>query len=180
LVGRNQPLARFIAREKARAPHRLKPVLVFRCAVNRCADNCAGRVSPVAGRSWRRRGWPTGAVVAVAAAQSAENGNWGARRVGWSAKVRVIEIGICVAAHRTGQSARKNGVRFCLAVAEIRVIAAGAAKSVACRLNRRLGQRRKAHKSGNWGSAGVVAPNKPINANWQAGFCWSWLGLRNF
>jgi len=55
-------------------------------------------IPPVTGRSWRHRGWPTGAAVAVAAAQSVENDNWGARRVGWPAKVRVIGVGTCAAA----------------------------------------------------------------------------------
>jgi len=44
-AGRNQPLARFIAREKTRMPRRLVEFgFVFRRAVNRCADNCAGWV----------------------------------------------------------------------------------------------------------------------------------------
>jgi len=70
-------------------------------------------------------------IVAVAVAQPVKNGNWALVGIGWPAKVRVVEVGIGAAAHRTGQPARENDVRFCLAGAEIRVIAAGAAKSVA-------------------------------------------------
>jgi len=106
-----------------------------RRAVSRVAVDCAGLCFPRSPSEVGsiRAGEPArkNATTRRSRAQSVKNGNWALVGIGWPAKVRVIEIGIGAAAQRTGQSARENGVRFCLAVAEIRVIAAGAAKSVA-------------------------------------------------
>jgi len=179
LVGRNQPPARFIARGGARTPRQLEQV--WGCT----AQSTAGRITAWVGFPWSPGGvggvgvGPTGVAVAVAAAQPVKNGNWALVGIGRRWSFGSLKLGLV--RQRSEPSSRREKMVFVFVrrVRKFGKLQPGLGKA-SPGMKRCLGQRRKAHKISNLGSSGVGAPNKPINANWQAGFYWSWLSLRNF
>jgi len=115
-------------------------------------------------------------IVAVAAAQPAKNGNWALVGIGRRWSFGSLKLGLVRQRIEPGSRREKTVFAFVWRVRKFGELQPGLGKA-SPGMKRRLGQRRKAHKSGNRGNSGVVAPNQPINANWQARFLLGCLGL---
>ena len=97
-----------------------------------------------------------------------ENGNWALVGLVGRQRFGQLELEFMRQLSEPENRREKKGVHFGLASVEIRVIAAGAAKSVFGN-EAVFSQRRKARKTSNRGGSGVGAPNKHLQRTAQAG-----------